>query len=96
MADVDALVRLAGEAGLDSDETRAVLTSDRFAAEVRADEREARGLGIGGVPCFVIGRYGVSGAQTPALLLSALEKAWSEQPAIEKIAEGASCTVDGC
>ena len=38
----EVLVGLAGEAGLDRDEARAVLAGDRFAAEVRADERLAQ------------------------------------------------------
>jgi predicted DsbA family dithiol-disulfide isomerase len=73
------LVRLVTEAGLDADEARAVLDSDRYTDEVRADEHTAARIGIGGVPFFVLGRrFGVSGAQTPDVMLEALEKAWSE------------------
>src|SRR5690606_13511384 len=58
------LARLAGDVGLDVDEAAAVLASDAHAREVRADEREAASLGIGGVPFFALaGRFGVSGAQ---------------------------------
>jgi predicted DsbA family dithiol-disulfide isomerase len=95
MGDIDALVRLAGEVGLETDEARAVLTSDLYAAEVRDDERQARSLGINGVPFFVIGRYGVSGAQSPEVLLGALQKAWSESPEVA-VADSESCGVDGC
>jgi hypothetical protein len=42
IGDREALVRLASEAGLDADEVRAVLGSDQFAREVRADEQAAR------------------------------------------------------
>ena len=78
-SDPEALVRLVTEAGLDADEARAVLASDRYADEVRADEHTAARLGIHGVPFFVLGRrYGVSGAQTADVMLEALEKAWSE------------------
>lgn len=98
MSDHDALVRLASEAGLDEDDARAVLASDTYAAEVRADEREAHQIGISGVPFFVIGRYGVSGAQPAAELRKVLEKAWTEAPELVEasVVEGASCGVDGC
>ncbi len=56
-----------------------VLGSDIYAAEVRAEEQEARELGINGVPFFVVDRrYGVSGAQPADVLLQALDRAWAE------------------
>jgi predicted DsbA family dithiol-disulfide isomerase len=78
MSDDDTLVRLATEVGLDGDVARGVLAADTYAQAVRADERDAAELGIGGVPFFVIGRYVVSGAQPPELLLQVLEKAKRE------------------
>ncbi len=79
LTDADTLVELAADAGIDPAETRAVLAGGSFAAEVRADEREAAELGITGVPFFVLGRrYAVSGAQPAELLLQALERAWAE------------------
>ncbi len=96
IGDPEALVRLAAEAGLDADEVRAMLASDTFAREVRADEDEARALGINGVPFFAIaGRYGVSGAQTPEVLADVLAKAWKATAELE-IQEGAVCGPDGC
>src|ERR1700754_827383 len=75
--DPETLVRLASEAGLDADEAVAVLASDEYADAVREDEELARRIGINGVPFFVLGRrYGVSGAQTPDVLLEALDKSW--------------------
>ena len=92
----EALARLAGEAGLDGDEVRAALESDKYASDVRADEEEARALGIHGVPFFVIaGRLGVSGAQSPEVLLGALHQGWGSNPELE-VAEGATCGPDGC
>ena len=77
--DRDVLVRLVAEAGLDPDEARAVLESDRYGEEVRADEHTAARIGVRGVPFFVLGRrFGVSGAQTPDIMLEALQKAWEE------------------
>ncbi len=98
MSDHATLVRLATEAGLNAGEAADVLASDQFAEAVRADEAEAHELGISGVPCFVLdGRFAVSGAQSPQILLSALHQAWSErEPAATAFAEGAACGPDGC
>ena len=72
----DALVRMAAEAGLPEEETRKVLATDAYAAEVREDEAQAQELGISGVPFFVIGgRYGLSGAQPAEVILEALNRA---------------------
>ena len=77
--DREVLLRLVAEAGLDPEEARAVLESDRYAEDVRADEGTAARIGIRGVPFFVLGRrFGVSGAQAPDIMLQALEKAWEE------------------
>jgi predicted DsbA family dithiol-disulfide isomerase len=79
LTDAETLVELAAEAGVDPDRARAALASESFAAEVRDDEREARELGITGVPFFVLHRrYAVSGAQPADLMLQALERAWAE------------------
>lgn len=95
----DVLVALAREAGLDDQEVRDVLDGERYASEVRRDEALARGLGITGVPFFVLaGRLAVSGAQPADVMLGALDKAWSElhRPELETFAEGAACGPDGC
>lgn len=94
----EALLRLGSQAGLDADEVQAVLSSDRYADEVREDEATARMLGITGVPFFVLGgKLGVSGAQPPELLLRALDQAWSScAEEIDDAAEGASCGPGGC
>jgi predicted DsbA family dithiol-disulfide isomerase len=98
IGDPETLVRLAAEAGLDADEVRAALASDAYEADVRADEDEARELGINGVPFFVIGgRYAVSGAQPAELLHRALVQASKELVALpEVLAEGAVCGPEGC
>jgi predicted DsbA family dithiol-disulfide isomerase len=76
----DILERLAADVGLDPQEVTEVLAGDRFGEEVRADEHRARLLGINGVPFFAVDeRYGISGAQSSELILSALEQAWSER-----------------
>ena len=64
--DHDALVAAAGRAGLDEAEARAVLESDRFAADVRRDEALWQSRGITGVPAVIVNdRYLISGGQPP-------------------------------
>jgi predicted DsbA family dithiol-disulfide isomerase len=97
ISDHDVLRRLALEVGLARDEVSDVLGGDRYADAVRDDERTAAGLGIHAVPFFVVDRkVGASGAQPPAVLLELLRQAWPQEPAIEVVADGASCGVDGC
>ena len=75
--DRDSLVTLGKEAGLDEAEVRDALEHDAYADAVTADIREARSLGVSGVPFFVIGRYGVSGAQSADVFAEALSTAFS-------------------
>ena len=94
ISDHATLQRLATEAGLPADEVADALSGDRFADEVREDERTARSFGISGVPFFVVDRqYGASGAQPPELLLQLLRQA---RPGIQLVAEGDACGIDGC
>ena len=77
--DRDSLVALAGESGLDEADARDVLQRDGYVSAVEADVREARSLGVTGVPFFVLnGRYGVSGAQATEVFAEALAHAWDE------------------
>ncbi len=79
LGDAETLVQLVSEIGIGADEARAVLGSDAYADEVRADEQRARAFGIGGVPFFAVDeRYGVSGAQPTELFGEVLERAWAE------------------
>ena len=71
LSDHATLVRLADEVGVPGAEE--MLASDRFAAEVRDDERAAGELGIQAVPTFIVDRrVGVAGAQPPDVLLRLL------------------------
>jgi predicted DsbA family dithiol-disulfide isomerase len=98
MSDREALERLAVETGLPADEVRDVLTTDRYAADVREDERTASSLGISAVPFFVVDRaMGASGAHPPEVLGDLLRRAWeASRPAVSVVAEGESCGIDGC
>ena len=97
MSDRETLVRLAVEVGLDEDEVRGMVASDRFAEEVRDDERTAHAFGIRAVPTFVVDRsIGVSGAQPPEALLELLREGWARRaPAPVMVAGGEACGVDG-
>jgi predicted DsbA family dithiol-disulfide isomerase len=97
LSDHDTLILLARELGLDEDEVREMLAGDRFADEVREDERTAVGLGISAVPTFVLDRaIGVSGAQPPEALLELLREGWARRSPAPVIAGGEACGPDGC
>lgn len=102
LGDTETLVQLTSELGIDADEARAVLNSDAYADEVRADVRRARALGISGVPFFAIDeKYGVSGAQPLEVLGGALERAWAESHPLIQVGsttqdEAGSCDGDSC
>jgi predicted DsbA family dithiol-disulfide isomerase len=74
IGDLDTLVEIAAEAGLDADEIRAYLASDEDIDRIRAEDEMARKMGVSGVPCFILNRkYAVSGAQEPDVFLQAFE-----------------------
>ena len=73
------LVAAAVSAGLDGDAAREVLTSGRYAAEVRDAEEKWQRAGISGVPAVVINdRYLISGAQPPEAFEQAIREAVRE------------------
>jgi len=95
----EVLVRLAGDVGLDAGAVRSMLAGDAGGAEVRADEERARARGILGVPHFVIGGTGISGAQPAEVLQHHLAAAWAALPAdraADAVPEGGSCEPDRC
>jgi predicted DsbA family dithiol-disulfide isomerase len=97
MSDAATLERLALEVGLPAGPVRELLAGDRFAAEVRDDERTGAALGISGVPFFVVDRaFGASGAQPPEVLGELLRRAWEARPTLDVVTAGESCGVDGC
>ena len=90
------LVRLATDIGLDEAEVKAMLSSDRLASEVRADEARARAFGISGVPFFAIDeRYGVSGAQPADVLLDVLRQAHANAGTVAVGGDDADACADG-
>lgn len=98
VGDLDTLVSLAAEVGLDADGARAVLGGDDYTGSVTEDLSLARAFGISAVPFFVIDRtYGISGAQESAVLLQALEQAWSEANPLTMVgADAGEATTGEC
>jgi len=101
VSDRDALTRLAVEVGLDEAEVTEVLASGTFGDAVRGDEAQAQAYDITGVPFFLVdGKFAISGAQDPALLLRVLDHAWSERARVTVFAggdePGGACEGDDC
>ena len=64
LGDLDTLVRIGGEQGLDRDELRAALTEGRYRQQVDERIEWARQIGVRGVPTFIFNeRDAVVGAQ---------------------------------
>jgi predicted DsbA family dithiol-disulfide isomerase len=69
------LVQAAVDIGLDPEDIRAALESDRDVAEVEREALSAKEAGIEGVPCFIFsGKFAVSGAQEPEYLAEAIAR----------------------
>jgi len=66
IGDRDVLVEAAKALGFDGAAARAYLASAADRDAVKAEDANARQLGVQGVPCFIVDkRYAVSGAQEP-------------------------------
>jgi predicted DsbA family dithiol-disulfide isomerase len=76
----DELAKIASEAGLELAAAQAMLASTENLAAVSAEDREARNVGINGVPFFIFnGSTALSGAHDPETLLEAIAAARSQQ-----------------
>jgi predicted DsbA family dithiol-disulfide isomerase len=95
--DIDSLVPLAVEVGLDEAEVREALADRRYLAAVHQDAATAQALGATGVPFFVVDRkYGAAGAQPAELLLQILERAWTDANPLVTVPAAEGCTDDSC
>ncbi|WP_343526268.1 DsbA family oxidoreductase [Sphingomonas sp.] len=75
----DVLIAAAAGAGLPEDEARTILSTDRYAAEVREAERLWQGRGIQSVPAIIVdNRYLISGGQPPEAFEQALRQIVAE------------------
>lgn len=74
----EVLADLAADVGLDRARALDALETGAFEADVAADEKLGREIGIGGVPFFVLdGKYAISGAQPVGAFRKALDTAWN-------------------
>ncbi len=104
IGDLDTLVQLGTEVGLNATESRAALRAGTYAEAVRRDEYHAQQIGVRGVPFFVFeDKYAVSGAQPSELFGEVLAKVYEEfkpakpaKPALTVVADGDACGPDGC
>lgn len=101
-SDIELLVKLGIEAGLEETEIRDMLNSDGYKAEVLQDIEEARRLGIDTVPTFLFERQrAIIGSQPEEAYLDALKKSyavWKQEqsaPHEMEITKGKSCGLDG-
>jgi predicted DsbA family dithiol-disulfide isomerase len=77
--DIEVLVRVAGEVGLNPARAREILESDAYAEQVREAERHWQGLGIHAVPCVVIDeRHLIQGGQPPEVFEQALRRLFAQ------------------
>lgn len=68
LASQNLLIKLAGEAGLSTQEAAEVLEKRSYKEAVDLDWMRSRQIGIAGVPTFFLGQYGISGAQSYEIL----------------------------
>ena len=82
IGDREALLDIGAECGIEPVALSEYLASAEDVDALRAEEARSRRMGVTGVPFFIIGgRYGVSGAQDPAVLRSVIDKVAEESTA---------------
>ena len=78
IGDVDVLVAIGVECGLDAEATRAVLTEPATLEQIAAQDASVRRQGITGVPfCVFNQKIALSGAQPPEVMLDAMTRSAS-------------------
>jgi protein disulfide-isomerase len=87
VAKTETLKTIGTELGLPQDELNELLTSDKYADEVKYDLHESKQLGIRGVPFFLLNRkYALSGAQPVEAFQGALSHSFQEWKSEQKSA----------
>jgi predicted DsbA family dithiol-disulfide isomerase len=75
ISDLETLVGMGLDAGLDADEVRTMLAGNEYLDDVKEDIEMARQMGIKGVPYFVFNfDYALSGAQPVEVFESVLQQ----------------------
>ena len=78
---LETVVRIGAEVDLPESELRAALESGRYREEVDQGIQWARQIGVTAVPTFVLdGRYGIVGAQEPAVFEDLLQRKLGRSP----------------
>ncbi|WP_207533208.1 DsbA family oxidoreductase [Desertivirga arenae] len=96
IGDIETLVALAEELGLNKEEARKALDNNNYITDVKKDLEEAQQLGVRGVPFFVFNRqFAVSGAQPTEVFADVLAKVAQEESQLKEVITGDSCDVDG-
>jgi predicted DsbA family dithiol-disulfide isomerase len=81
--ELNSLVVLGGEFGLDETELREALSERRFRCTVDNDDHSARSRGVEGVPFHLFaGRYVLPGAETVETVLRGLELGWEHERSV--------------
>jgi predicted DsbA family dithiol-disulfide isomerase len=79
LTDREVLVKAAADVGLNGDEIREWLASDKDVAEIEQEALAAKESGIDGVPFYILdGKFAISGAQAPEYLAQAITRAAQE------------------
>lgn len=77
--DIETLVNIGVEVGLDAELTSSVLQSNKYEQEVELDIYEAKQVGLRSVPYFAFNnRYSITGAQELEAFTKTLERAYTE------------------
>ena len=78
----DDLLRCVEHVGLDKQQAKDILESDKFAEEVRADQQLTQQQGISSVPAFIFNnKYLVSGGQPKEVFINAIQELDKEEAA---------------
>lgn len=97
LSDHKVLEEIAAGVGLDADKVREVLEGDRFADDVRANEREAHMQGVRGVPYMILGgEIAVPGALPVEDFVNALKQVQEKEQAKAASPRAHVCGPDGC
>lgn len=95
LANKELLQQIGEDCGLDAGEVKELLATDLYKDDVILDEREAARYGIHAVPFFVVGQYGISGAQSVEGMKETIMKVMAEEASVQP-EQGMSCGPDGC
>jgi len=74
IGDVDVILSLAEQAGLNPAEVQDHLKGGTYSARIETSHQEARTFGVSGVPTFIVGPAQIVGAQSPEVFVSMLKR----------------------